>query len=290
MTLSLIDHPLHFEALGASPDGAWRPPRQFRFLDRVGTVPLSDSELLQTSLYLPLAVQESAGTHEVVGVVHPDFLARSPIRTDGRWGHFYMPIALRCLPFRRAGQATGGANSKLEIATELDADDDAVLLPLFGDNGRLHQDLVGVASLLDRLETGKARLASAAASLVAADLLVPLISTNAANALAGDVKLLVIEPRRLRRLTPARTVALAADGFLPLDLATAFVLSSRLWASNLAPAPSTDDAAQIAIVDPPSCGQHAQGTFAIELRIDDSSLFSFDTFAQSGPPFVNPGY
>ena len=107
MTLSLVDRPLHFEALGDGPGDVWRRPRQFRFLDRVGTVPLSDSELLQTSLYLPLAVQEGAGTHEVVAVVHPDFLARPPVRAGGRWGQFYMPIALRCLPFRRAGQATG---------------------------------------------------------------------------------------------------------------------------------------------------------------------------------------
>lgn len=289
MTLSLIDRPLRFEALGDGPGDIWRPPRQFRFLDRVGTVPLSDSELLQTSLYLPLAVQESAGTHEVVGVVHPGFQARSPVRADGRWGHFYMPIALRCLPFRRARQATDGGIPKLEIATDLDTDDDAVVQPLFAENGRLHQDLAGIISLLERLERGKARLASAAASLMAADLLVPLTSTNAANALAVDVKLLVIDPRRLRRLTPARTVALAADGFLPLDLATAFVFSSRLWASTLAPAPSTDDDARIAIVDPASFGQHSPGAFAIELRIDDSSLFSFDTFAKSGTPLVDPG-
>ena len=288
MTLSLVDRPLHFEALGGGPGEVWRRPRQFRFLDRVGTVPLSDSEFLQTSLYLPLAVQEGAGTHEVVAVVHPDFLARPPVRAGGRWGQFYMPIALRCLPFRHAGQAAGSI-SRLEIATDLDADDDAVVRPLLADNGRMHQDLAGVVSLLDRLERGKARLASAAASLVAADLLVPLTSTNPENALAVDVKLLVIDPRRLRRLTPARTVALAADGFLPLDLATAFTFSSRLWASNLAPGRSTDDDAQIATVDPALFGQHAQGAFAIELRIDDSSLFSFDIFVKSDKPSVDPG-
>jgi hypothetical protein len=288
MTLSLVDRPLHFEALGGGPGEVWRRPRQFRFLDRIGSVPLSDSELLQTSLYLPLAVQEGAGTHEVVAVVHPDFLARPPVGAGGRWGQFYMPIALRCLPFRRAGQATGNI-SKLEIATDLNADDDAMVLPLFAENGRMHQDLAGVVSLLDRLEKGKARLAKAAASLVAADLLVPLISTNPENALAVDVELLVIDPRRLRRLTPARTVALAADGFLALDLATAFAFSSRLWASNLAPGRSTDDDAQIATVDPALFGQPSQGAFALELRIDDSSLFSFDTFVKSDKTSVDPG-
>ena len=287
MTLSLVDRPLHFEALGNGPGDVWRRPRQFRFLDRVGTVPLSDSELLQTSLYLPLAMQEGAGTHEVVAIVHPDFLARPPVRAGGRWGQFYMPIALRCLPFRRAGQAAGSI-SRLEIATDLDADDDAVVLPLFAEKGRMHQDLAGVVSLLDRLEKGKVRLARAAASLVAADLLVPLISTNPENALAIDVELFVIDPRRLRRLTPARTVALAADGFLPLDLAAAFAFSSRLWASNLAPGRSTDDT-QMAPTDPALFGQHAQGAFALELRIDDSSLFSFDTFVRSGKPSVDPG-
>jgi hypothetical protein len=287
MTRSLVDRPLHFEPLGDRSGDVWRRPRQFSFLDRVGAVPLSDSELLQTSLYLPLAVQEAAGTHQVVAVVHPDFLARSPVRGGARWGQFYMPIALRCLPFRRAGQARGSISS-LEMATDLDVGDDATVLPLFAENGRLHQDLAGVVSLLERLERGKAALARVAAALVAADLLVPLVSTNPENALAIDVELLVIDPRRLRSLTPARTVALAANDFLALDLATALAFSSRLWASNLAPGRSADDA-EIAPTDPALFGQHAQAAFAIELRIDDSSLFSVDTFVKSGKPSVDPG-
>jgi hypothetical protein len=289
MTRSLVDRPLHFEPVGDRSGDVWRRPRQFSFLDRVGTVPLSDSELLQTSLYLPLALQEDAGTHEVVAVVHPDFLARPAVRGGARWGQFYMPIALRCLPFRRAGQATSSLVSMLEIATDLDPGDDAPVLPLFAENGRLHPDLAGVVSLLERLERGRAILARAAASLVAADLLVPLVSTNPENALAVDVELLVINPQRLRSLTPARTVALAADGFLPLDLATAFAFSSRLWASNLAPGRSTDDDAQMAPADSALFGQHAQAPFAIELRIDDSSLFSVDAFVKSGKPSVDPG-
>lgn len=288
MTLSLVDRPLGFEALRDRPGDVWRRSRRFTFLDRLGVVALSDSELLQTSLYLPLAVLESAGTHEVVAVVHPAFLARSPVRADGRWGQPYMPIALRCLPFRKGGRAADGM-AKLEIAADLEVDDDSVVLP-FTENGRMQQDLARAASLLDRLEKGRARLASAAASLVAADLLVPLVSTDAENVLAADVKLLVVDPQRLWRLTSLRTLALAADSFLPLDLATAFVFSNRLWASNLVPARSTTgDDTQTPAVDPTLFGQHAQATFAIELRIDDSSLFSFDTFVKDDKPFVGSG-
>lgn len=288
MTLSPVNRPLCFEALRDGPGDVWRRPRRFGFLDRLGIVPLSDSELLQTSLYLPLAVLEGVGTHEVVAVVHPAFLARSPLRADGRWGQSYMPIALRCLPFRKGSRAADGI-AKLEIAAGLEADDDSVALP-FAENGRMQQDLARVVSLLDRLEKGKARLASAAASLVAADLLVPLISTDAENPLAVDVRLLVVDPQRLWRLTSARTVALAADSFLPLDLATAFAFSSRLWASNLAPDRSTTDGdAQTPAVDPALFGQHAQAAFAIELRIDDSSLFSFDAFVKSDKPLVGSG-
>lgn len=287
MTLSLADRPLRFEALRDGPDDVWRRPRQFGFLDRLGAVPLSDSELLQTSLYLPLAVQEGAGAYEVVAVVHPAFLARPPLRADGRWGLSYMPIALRCLPFRNRGEAADGT-AKIEMAADLAADDDSIVLP-FAENGRMQQDLARVVALLDRLDRGKARLAGAAASLVAADLLVPLISTDAENALADDVKLLVIDPQRLWKLTSVRTVALAAGSFLPLDLATAFAFSSRLWASNLAPDRTTTDDARTPAGDPAPFGQHAQAAFAIELRIDDSSLFSFDTFAKGEKPFVDPG-
>ncbi len=288
MTLSLLDRPLRYEALRDGPGDVWRRPRRYRFLDRLGIVPLSDSELLQTSLYLPLAVLEGVGIHEVVAVVHPAFLARSPLRADGRWAPSYMPIALRCLPFRKGGRAADGI-AKLEIAADLEVDDDSVVLPL-AENGHMQQDLARVVPLLDRLEKGRARLASAAASLVAADLLVPLVSTDAENALAADVKLLVIDPQRLWNLTSSRTVALAADSFLPLDLATAFAFSSRLWASNLAPdRTTTADDPQTPAMDPASFGQHAHAAFAIELRIDDSSLFSFDTFAKGEKRFVDPG-
>lgn len=288
MTLSLTHRPLRFEPLRDRRDDIWRRPRQFRFLDRLGVVPLSDSELLQTSLYLPLAVQEGAGIYEVVAVVHPAFLARRPHRADGRWGGAYMPIALRCLPFRNGDRAADGA-ATLEMATDLEVDDDSLVLP-FAENGRMQQDLARVVSLLDRLDKGKARLASAAASLVAADLLVPLVSTDAESALAANTKLLVIDPQRLWNLTSSRTVALAADSFLPLDLATAFAFSSRLWASNLAPdRTTTDDNRRTPAVDPALFGQDAQAAFAIELRIDDSSLFSFDAFAKGEKPFVDPG-
>jgi hypothetical protein len=194
-----------------------------------------------------------------------------------------MPIALRYLPLRHAGRATDKA-SGLEIAQDLDAGEDAIAAPFFADDGRMHPDFAAAVSHFDRLEAGKARLAKAAASLIAADLLVRLVST-ASEALAPDVNLLVVDAPRLRRLTPVRTVALAMDGFLALDLATACCFSARLWASHLAPE-ATDHGGQGAAMDPVSFDQRAYGAFPIELRIDDSSLFSFDTYitAAAEPP------
>lgn len=271
----LLDNPLHFEALDEKPTGVWSRPRHFGFLDRIGGIPVSDSELLQSALYLPLAVREEAGTCEVVAVVHTDFLARPLIRDDGRWLPFYMPIALRCLPFRHAGRAGGGGAARLEIATGLDVGDGAAVLPFIAEAGRPHRDFATAMSHLDRLEIGKARLAKAAAALLAADLLVKLTSSNARKAL--DTHLLVVDPSRLRRLTPARTMALAIDGFLTLDLATACCFSSRLWASHLTPESrdTTPDAG-----DPVLFDHRSHGVLPVDLRIDDSSLFSFEAFTE----------
>ena len=271
----LLDNPLRFEALDEKPTGVWSRPRQFRFLDRIGAIPVSDSELLQSALYLPLAVREEAGTCEVVAVVHTDFLARPLVRDDGRWLAFYMPIALRCLPFRHAGRAAGGG-AKLEIATGLDVGDGALALPFIAEAGRPHRDFATAVSHLDRLEVGKARLAKAAAALLAADLLVKLTSSNARKAL--DTDLLVVDQKRLRRLTQARTMALAMDGLLALDLATACCFSGRLWAPHLIPE-SSNTATDAA--DPISFDQRSHGVLPVDLRIDDSSLFSFEAFTES---------
>ncbi len=270
------DSALRFEALAEKPTGVWSRPRQFRFLNRIGTISLSDSELLQSALYLPLAVREDAGACEVVAVVHSDFLARPLTRDDGRWLPFYMPLALRCLPFRHAGRADGGA-VKLEIATGLDDADETAVLPFTLDTGRPHRDFAATVAHLDRLETGKTRLAKAAATLLAADVLVKLTSSNARKAL--DTHLLVVDQDRLRRLTPARTVALAVDGFLALDLATACCFSSRLWAPHLLPEQSADGRA----THDATAGllsYHAHAVLPVDLRIDDSSLFSFEAFAE----------
>ncbi|HEX2885982.1 SapC family protein [Vineibacter terrae] len=276
--LALADIPFDFRPLGDRPSGMWRRPRQFGFLNRVGTIPLADSELLQTSLYLPLAVREAADAYEVIAVLHPDFLARSPVRPDGRWVPPYMPIALRYLPLRRS-HCTADKVSSLEIAQDLDAGADAIAAPFFADDGRMHPDFAAAMSHFDRLEVGKARLAKAAASLVAADILVKLTSTSS-EALAPDVDLLVIDPRRWRQLTPPRIAALAADGFLALDLATACCFSARLWAPHLVPqvADGGQHDADASLVP---FEQRGHGAFPIELRIDDSSLFSFDAYASA---------
>lgn len=284
--LTLSGEPFQFDALVDRPDGVWRRPRRFGFVDRVGAVPLSDTELLQTSHHLPLAVREVCGTLEVIAVIHSAFLANPAVRAEGRWLPRYMPIALRCLPFRRSDRDASKAGA-LEIARDLDAGDDAVALPCIEDGGRLHQDVAAINALLERLDVGRARLARAAASLMAADLLAPLASTNPQEALADDVRLLVVHPGHLQRLTHARTVALASDGPLALDLATAIVFSSRLWKSHLSPHPAGDSDGHRHAGDVFSVDSHSRNAFPFDLRIDDSSLFSFEAFEEGNDQAVD---
>jgi hypothetical protein len=280
--------PVSFEALGDSPAGVWRRPRRFGFADRIGIVPVSDSEFLQTSLYLPLAVRESAGGCEVVAIIHSALLGRPVVRADGRWLPFYMPIALRCLPFRnvdKSMQKPGG----LEIATDLDSDGDGSVVPFLAEDGRAHPEFAGVTSLLDRLATGQARLARAAASLLAADLLVKLTSRRPDAALPSGLDLLVVDPARVRRLTNSRTAALAMDGSLALELAMSCCFSARLWAGHVGPESSGDSDKEAATSQPMLLDDRMNGSLAIELRIDDSALFSFDAFIKGDERRVDPG-
>jgi hypothetical protein len=277
----LIGAPPPFRSLTNRPTGGWRRPRRFSFVEQIGAVPLSETEFLQTSLHLPLAIRQRSGACEVIAVVRSDFLARPVVRTDGGWLPSYMPIALRCLPFRHAGRSSSGG-PLLEMAADLG--DDTATLPFATEDGATHREFATIVSLLARLEAGREALSRAAAALLVADLLIRLHSTDADRPLPGDLDLLVVAPARLRQLTPARTAALARDGFLALDLATACVFSARLWASHLRPEAPTEPP-----VDPVPISGHASfGAYPIELRIDDSALFSFEAFVEDEKP-VEPG-
>lgn len=244
-----------------------RCPRCFDFLDRLISVPVADTEFLQVSQHLPLALRDHGSGCEVVAVVHSALVAAPLLRRDGRWAPAYLPIALRSLPLRRAGQS-------LEITSDIEAGADATLVPLSDEAGAPHRDFKALVHFLDRLEAGKARLERAAKRLVAADLVVELDLTAHSGA-SSSAPLLVVDRRRLQNLSGSRAAALADDDFLALDLATACCFSVRLFARDIVPVAVLDEDGP-ALRSP--LDHLTQNAFAIDLRIDDSALFSSEAF------------
>ena len=95
----------------------WQRPPSFAFATTLAHLPLADSEVLQTAHHLPIVVAETDDGLHVVALLHAGLTRIPPVGEDGRWRRSYMPIALRCLPFRLASPP--GASPRLEIAPDL---------------------------------------------------------------------------------------------------------------------------------------------------------------------------
>src|SRR5215813_13650899 len=92
--------PIRFTALAGAQRETWRRPASFAFARQISQIPLSDSELLLTSHHLPIAIDYVDDRLQVVAITSSQFQRAPVVGADGRWQKGYMPIALRCLPFR----------------------------------------------------------------------------------------------------------------------------------------------------------------------------------------------
>jgi hypothetical protein len=253
---------------------SWRRPSSFAFATTLAHLPLADSEVLQTSHHLPIAIADTDDGIHVVALLHAGLTRVSPVGEDGRWRRSYMPIALRCLPFRLASPP--GTAPTLEIASELGIAPPGVKgAALTTTPDALQADLQPMATLLMRLEAGRQRLDRAAERLYLAGLLAGIEGMP-----AGYGPYLTVDPQALEDLTPERCAYLARDRFLPMDLVAACLFSRRLLpdhVARLASAPKRrrpDDRSTIA-AEVNDLLQHVND---VDVQIDDSELFSIDAF------------
>lgn len=263
---AILFKPVQFEAAAT-----WRRVPSFSFVNRLQQIPLSDSELLQSSHHLPVAVDCSGGGLQVVAITAGP-LQRSPLsNAEGQWQRGYIPIALRCFPFRLSGQT-------LEIATDADTGAGAAL-PVLSPDGSATQDIKTIVALLRRLEAGRQKLHAAAERLLIADVLTPLQMMKVPGQAAELSSLLTIDRNKFNALSARRIAQIGREGFLPLDLAAACLFSQRLTPAAISvpiqpasPVPSAAAAEQTEVL-------LASGT-----ELDDSELFSFEAFSRVHQP------
>lgn len=256
---------LPVEAAGLS---AWGWPDGFSCVDRLGQLPVADTELLNLSHFCPIAIDLASATPHVVCLLGQGLLRQPCVNAEGRWLAPYRPLALRSLPFRSRlvlGQRV------VEIAPELAMPPEGAALALLKPDGSPAPDYAAVLGLLGLLERGTARLADAARLLLAADLLIPIGREEEPRG-----TLMVVSGERLGRLSPQRAAALAADRCLALDLAAASLFSRRWLAEGLVQDRPTTSMAPAPVPDLVMFDHGLRDAIDQPLMLDASPLFSFD--------------
>jgi hypothetical protein len=265
---------LAFSPVEASGLREWRRPTRFDWAEKLGLLPIADTELLNLSHYCPIAIAIGAGGPSVVCVLQRSHLRTTRIAPDGRWLPAYAPLALRTMPFRMRIQR--GARIVEVAALPEQAGGEGEILP-FLTEGKPSRDYAAILGLLENLAKGSARLMQAARVLMAADLLVP-IALDVEDVEAST--LMAVSSERLFQLPPARAAALTVDSCLPFDLAAASVFSRRWLVDGIirerpvvAMEAVATAVAQVGILD-----HGLRDAIEQPLELDASALFSFDEF------------
>jgi hypothetical protein len=266
--------PIRFARLPASEKKVWRRPKSFEFANHISQVPLADSELLLTSHHLPIAIDYVDDRLQVIAIIKSQFLRSAAVGANGQWRRGYLPIALRCLPFRAV--AGSSETERLEVALNLD-EAEGTALPIFAADGSLAPEVSQIGKLLERLERGKRQLQKAAETLLIAGVLSPFQLARLPDTVVSS-RALTVDRNKLSALSNSRAAHLAKDSFLPIDVASACIFSQRLM-SNLVSVVTEPD--QIPGQEP--CAEARDSVLAglrSNVRIDESQLFSFELFEE----------
>jgi hypothetical protein len=269
------DEQILFATVGNGEPKVWRKPRSLRFAGEISYVPLSDSEILQTSHHLPIAIDYVADGPRVIAITDAAMQRTPLLSSDGRWLRGYTPIALRCLPFRlaRSRQAPAG----LEVALNLDCAGQPEV-PLFSTDGTLTPEVQLILALLQRLEEGKRELRKAAEMLLIADVLTPFQIGRRAEG-ADPARVLTVDRNKFAALSNSRVAHLVKDGFLPIDLACACVFSQRLMPTLVPVAAGAAGPTSREKVIATGLDEFVTA-WTLDVQVDDSELFSFERFEE----------
>jgi hypothetical protein len=266
------NEPIQFKPLADVSPAVWRKPMSLAFAQQVSQIPLSDSEILLTSSCLPIAIDCISDRPRVVAIIDQRFQRSPVIGPNGQWQKGYLPLALRCLPFRLSG-GTNDAGT-IEMAVNLPQNDEPGS-PLFAGTNRLSPEVNAIATLLRRLEGGKHQLQHAASQLLIAGVLTPIRLGRNPNGENG--RSFTVSRDQFNTLSGARAALLAKDSFLAIDLAVACIFSQRHLATLVSVAPTSATTADASVAAAPATDEFINPV-RLNVHIDDQTLFSYEHF------------
>jgi hypothetical protein len=260
--------PLAFVPLKDYERAGWQRPASFFWLDRVGVLPIADTEFMALAHFCPLALELHERGLRPVAIVQPHMVSHRLLADDGRWRPPYVPMALRCMPFRP------GPGDAIEVAPELaeNPTDSDQAFEMAGKKGGRSQAFSTIVSLLARIQQSGPRLENAAKTLMALDLVEQI--GGLPRDLAGP--LYTVRLDSLIALSASRILGLTADSCCPLELATALAFSRRWLAAGAAEASGRPFEPARDSVRRQMFDQHIAEPLDEPLGLDDSPLFSFD--------------
>jgi hypothetical protein len=264
---------IEFAPVAAGKPTHWRRPASYAFARQIPHVPLSDSEILNTSHQLPIVIDYGNDGPRVVAITNPRFHRAPMTGADGKWLRGYMPICLRCFPFRLLRGP--GDNTALEVAGNL-GDAGQPELPMFAADGTLTPEVKNFVGLLRRLETGKQALQKSAEMLLIADVLTSFQMANLPGATPAH-RYLTVDRNKFAALSNSRVAHLVRDGFLPIDLAAACIFSQRLMPTLVSVAFAAPHRAEREKTIETEI-DHLVSDLALTVQVDDGELFSFERY------------
>jgi hypothetical protein len=266
------NEPIQFKPLASVSPAVWRKPTSFAFAQHVSQIPLSDSELLLTSSSLPIAIDCISDRPRVVAIIDQRFQRAPVIGSNGQWQKGYLPLALRCLPFRLAGGTSDSGAIEMAINLPHGGEPES---PLFAGPGQLSSEIAAIVTLLRRLEDGKQRLQQAASQLLIAGVLTPIRLGRGSGGENG--RSFTVSREQFSALSGTRAALLAKDNFLAIDLAVACIFSQRHLATLVSVAPESATTSDASVAASPAMDEFISPA-RLNIHVDDQALFSYEQY------------
>lgn len=221
---------LGFRPLRKDERTPWSKVSRFSFLDQLERVPLADSELLQTSHYLPILIERRGSLLDVVAGVSASLQRQPLVDGDQRWLRFYLPLFFKCLPFTLGTPVLSVQEQLRILVSERLAGVVEGETPngMFDQAGTPTRALTEQVALLKRLQVGICKLREAAEMLYLADVLMPI---DVPFRDGGEV--LVVDAEKLGAFSSGRCAPLVRGGLLSSQLLFAMLFSRRMLSGSL---------------------------------------------------------
>ncbi|MBN8989903.1 MAG: SapC family protein [Rhizobiales bacterium] len=194
-------------------------PADDRWIEDLGWVPVSSSEIHLASRYFPIAVRVEKQRPQLGLLLHPRYVANAMLDGSGTWRGAYRPIALRCFPFE-APHLTDDPLADILVDAGSRYLSTATGVPIVDEAGRPDRRLIEMHRHFGLLRRSEEAFSGVLDQYFIAGLLVPLAPED-----DGEPTLYVIDPTRFKQLDKAALGAMARRSFLSVDIAVAGLFS-----------------------------------------------------------------